>query len=60
MTDKERNKLLAFMEDFKKKVAGNQEMARKFLVDVGIYTADGQLTEPYKNFRMPPRTAVNI
>ena len=54
MTDVERKNLLTYMEDFIKKVEGNKEMARQFLVEVGIYTEDGKLTEPYRNLYIPP------
>ena len=53
MTDREREEFIACMEDFKKKVAGNKEMARQFLIEVGIYTKDGKLTEPYKHLYIP-------
>ena len=54
MTDREREEFLAYVEEFKKKVAGNKEMARDFLVKVGIYTKEGKLTEPYKHLYIPP------
>ena len=54
MTEIERKNLLAYMENFIKEVSGNKEMARKFLVEVGICTKDGKLTEPYKNLYLPP------
>jgi hypothetical protein len=42
------------MEDFKKKVEGNKELARDFLIRTGIYTKEGHLTEPYKHLYFPP------
>ena len=54
MTEIERKNLLAYMENFIKEVSGNKEMARQFLIEVGICTIDGQLTEPYKNLYLPP------
>ena len=54
MTDKERQNLLTYMEEFKKKVEGNKELARDFLISVGIYTKDGILAEPYKHLYFPP------
>jgi len=54
MDERERKELLAYIEEFKKKVEGNKELARQFLIDVGIYTEDGRLTEPYKHLYIPP------
>jgi hypothetical protein len=54
MTEREREALLAYMEDFKKKVTGNKELSRQFLIEVGIYTEDGKLTEPCKHLYIPP------
>ena len=54
MDEKERNELLAFIAEFKKKVEGNKELARQFLVEVGIYTKEGQLAEPYQHLYIPP------
>ena len=59
MNEVERKEFFAFIEEFEKKITSSQEAARQFLVDVGIYTMDGQLTEPYKYFRMPARTTTN-
>jgi len=53
MTEREREALIAYMKEFQKKVEGNQELAREFLVRVGIYTKEGQLTEPYKHLYIP-------
>jgi hypothetical protein len=53
MTDKERHNLLTYMEEFKKKVAGNKELARDFLIRSGIYTKNGRLAEPYKHLHFP-------
>ena len=54
MDEKERNELLAYIEEFKKKVVGNKEMARDFLIRAGIYTKEGQLAEPYQHLYIPP------
>ena len=53
MTEEERKELLAYIEEFKKKIAGNKELARQFLVEVGIYTPEGRLAEPYQNMYIP-------
>ena len=54
MTDKERQNLLSYMNEFKKKVEGNKELALDFLSRVGICTKEGNLTEPYKHLYFPP------
>ena len=53
MTDKERKNLLAYMEEFKKKVEGDKELAQQFLIEVGIYTKNGKLAKPYKHLQLP-------
>jgi len=53
MTDEERKNLLAYMEEFIKKVEGNKKLARQFLIEVGIYTKEGRLAEPYQNLYIP-------
>ena len=53
MTEKEREEFLAYVEEFKMKIAGNKEMARDFLVRAGIYTKEGQLAEPYQHLYIP-------
>jgi len=54
MTDKERQNLLSYMDDFIKKASGNKELALDFLSRSGICTKEGNLTEPYKNLYIPP------
>ena len=54
MTDKERQNLLTYMEEFKKKVKDNKELARDFLIRTGIYTKNGRLAKPYKHLYFPP------
>ena len=54
MNEQERNEFIAYMENFIKKVSGNKEMARDFLVRAGIYTMEGKLAEPYQNLYIPP------
>jgi hypothetical protein len=51
MTEQERQELIRFMENFGK--TATKEEARAFLVEIGIYTEDGVLTEPYKNLYIP-------
>jgi len=54
MTDKERHDFIAYVEEFKKEVAGNKQLARQFLVEAGIYTKKGKLAAPYKHLYLPP------
>jgi len=54
MDEKEREELLAYVEEFKKKLEGNRELARDFLIRAGIYTKEGKLTEPYQHLYIPP------
>jgi len=53
MTEEDRKEFLIHIEDFKKKVSGNKEMARQFLIEVGIYTKEGRLAAPYRNLYIP-------
>jgi len=53
MTEREREEFIAFMREFQKKVEGNKELAREFLVRAGIYTKEGKLTEPYQHLYIP-------
>jgi len=53
MTDEERKEFLADMQDFKRKVDGNKELARQFLIEAGIYTTEGRLADPYRNLYIP-------
>ena len=53
MTEKEREEFLAYVEEFKKKIAGNKELSLQFLAEVGICTIDGKLTEPYQHLYIP-------
>ena len=53
MTERERNELIAYMEEFMEKVKGNKEMARDFLIRAGIYTREGKLAEPYQHLYIP-------
>ena len=48
MTDAERKEFICLLNKFKEEIKGNKEKSRQFLIDAGIYNADGSLTEPYK------------
>jgi NADPH-dependent 7-cyano-7-deazaguanine reductase QueF len=49
MTDQEREKLLLYMEEFRKKMEGDEELTKRFFMDIGITTENGELTEPYQH-----------
>ena len=53
MTEREREEFIAYMKEFQKKVEGNRELARDFLVRAVIYTKEGKLTEPYQHLYIP-------
>jgi len=53
MTDKEREDSIRLMEEYRKKLSGNKELCRNFLVKAGIYTEEGILTDPYKHLYVP-------
>ncbi len=48
MSDKELKELLGLMEKMRKKLKGDKEASRKFLVDAGIFTKKGNLRKPYR------------
>lgn len=48
MSDKELKELLRLMENMRKKLKGDKEASRKFLVDAGIFTKKGNLRKPYR------------
>ena len=56
MNEIEREESIQLMEEYRKKLVGNKELCREFLVKVGIYTKEGKLTEPYKHLYIPPIT----
>jgi hypothetical protein len=49
MNEQERAYFLAFADEYEKKMKGNPELARRFLINMGLYTEDLELTEPYKH-----------
>jgi hypothetical protein len=60
MTDKERADLLAYMEDFKKRVKGNKELARRLLINIGMYTEDLEPAEHLKHYVRPCSTTETV
>jgi hypothetical protein len=49
MTDREREELLQYMENFLKRMDGDKELGKELLIEAGIYTNDGKFAEPYKH-----------
>ncbi|MDR3093225.1 MAG: hypothetical protein LBU62_01100 [Bacteroidales bacterium] len=49
MTDQERKEFLKAMEEFRLKLKGDKKLSNAFLIDVGIFTKDGKLAEPYQH-----------
>lgn len=45
--------MLDIIASYKARLTGNMMESRKFLVDVGIYKPDGELTDNYKNILNP-------
>ncbi len=53
MTDSEIEKLLVKLEQFRKELENSPSKAKKFLVDAGIITKNGNLRNRYKNLCTP-------
>lgn len=53
MTQEERRELIQKLEDLRKELKESPEKSLTFLEDVGILDEDGNLTEQYKNLRIP-------
>jgi hypothetical protein len=49
MEDKKVDELVAKLEKYKEELAKSAEKSKKFLVDVGIITAKGNLAKNYKH-----------
>lgn len=49
MTDQERKDFIKTIESYKGKLSKSEEKAKKFLVDVGLYTEKGNLRKHYKH-----------
>ncbi len=52
MTDKEREELLQYMEDFIQRAKVNPELRKQFLIEAGIFSQDGKFAEPYKHLAL--------
>lgn len=53
MSDKEIERTLEKLRKFRERLAGDKEASKKFLVDTGIITSEGKLTELYQNLCIP-------
>jgi hypothetical protein len=49
MSDKELRELIDIIQDVTHEYTSTPEKARQFLVDAGIVTSTGELTEPYRS-----------
>jgi hypothetical protein len=56
MENKELNDFIKLLEEYKKKPI-TKESATKFLVDIGVITEKGTLSENYKNLCIPQEQA---
>jgi hypothetical protein len=54
MNEQEVEENIRLMKEYYKKLAGNKELARDFLIRAGIYTKKGKLAKPYKHLHIPP------
>jgi hypothetical protein len=53
MTDTERIEFIERLERYKNKLSSNKEEAQNFLINAGIYTSAGVLSENYSNLCIP-------
>lgn len=51
MTNKELKDLISLMDNMRLKLKGDREASRKFLVDAGIFTKNGNLKKPYRELQ---------
>jgi hypothetical protein len=49
MTDQERKELLRYMKNAVEKMDTDRDYSRQMLVEIGLYSPKGALTEPYKH-----------
>ena len=57
MTDKERQEFLKLLETYKNKFLKNEKAAKKFLIEIGVYTEKGNLKKNYKHLCIPQEQA---
>ena len=53
MSEKELKEFQDVLENYRKKVTKSKEASRKFLIELGIFTAKGNLRKPYKHLCIP-------
>ena len=49
MTDRERKDLLRYMKSAVKRMDKDKDYSRQMLVEIGLYTSNGALAEPYRH-----------
>jgi len=49
MTDQERKELIRYMKKAVKRMDTDKEYSRQILIEIGLYTPDGELTEHSKS-----------
>ena len=52
-TEKEKKEFLSILKWYAKEVKHNKKLARKLLVDAGIFTKKGNLRKPYRHLCIP-------
>jgi len=57
MNEQELQLMLAKIEAHKKKVTSSKKAATEHLIELGIFSRDGQLTENYRELCIPPGQA---
>jgi hypothetical protein len=50
MNEQERAYFIAFAKEYQKKIEGDPKLARQLLIDIGMYTEDGELSEHLKHY----------
>lgn len=53
MSDYDIEDLKKLAEAQRRKIAGNKEAARQYLIELGIFTPKGNLRKPYKHLCIP-------
>jgi len=53
MSQLEREKFEKAAKSYKQRVTASPEAARRFLIELGVFTEKGNLREPYKSLCIP-------
>jgi hypothetical protein len=53
MTNEEYRKLIEAMRQYREYICSDKERSRQFLIDIGVFTPDGELTEHHKPETLP-------